>query len=138
MDGKKITKHLFECANKFMTLFSFLISHISFISSIDSNFVSTSRPKDIRPHYSVTVCGMGREREVITESDFSFRLAAGERCGRLNYRLSRPKLFSSHSGGGRRKNGLSHASCLSQGENCFCSHNSHNTSPPAVSRRVRL
>lgn len=34
--------------------------------------------------------------------------------------------------------GLSHASCLSQGENCFCSHNSHNTSPPAASWRVRL
>lgn len=41
-----------------MTLVSFLISHISFISSIDSNFVSSYEPKDIKPHYTVTVCGM--------------------------------------------------------------------------------
>lgn len=55
---KKITKRLFKCANKFMTLFSFFISHISFIPSIDSNFVSSYEPKDIKPHYTVTVCCM--------------------------------------------------------------------------------
>lgn len=44
-----------------MTLFSFLISHISLVSSIDSNFVSSYEPRDIKPHYAVAVCGMGWE-----------------------------------------------------------------------------
>lgn len=54
-----MTKRPFKRANKFMTLFSFLISHISFISSIDSNFVSSSEPKDIKSHYALILCGFG-------------------------------------------------------------------------------
>lgn len=67
-------------------------------------------------------------------------MAAGEQCGRLNYRLSRAgTVFRAQWGReGGRETGFSHASCLSGGENCFCSHNSHNTSPPAASRRACL
>lgn len=45
------------------------------------------------------------------------------------------ELFAEHS---RKGAGLSDASCLSQGENCFSSHNSHNISPFLASSYVPL
>lgn len=126
---QKTTKPLFNYANKFMTSFSLLISCIGFIRSIDSNSVSSSAPKDIRSHYT-------RFCEGITESDFLFLPAAGELGRRrLNHSLSWTELFAEHS---REGAGLGDPSCLSQGENCFCSHNSHNISPSLASLCVPL
>lgn len=59
-------------------------------------------------------------------SDFLFILTVGELHCRLNSSSSWMELFAERS---RKGAGLGDASCLSQGENCFCSHNSHNISP---------
>lgn len=54
-------------------------------------------------------------------SEFLFILTVGE-LHWLNSSLSWLELFAEHS---RKAAGLGDASCLSQGENCFCSYNSH-------------
>lgn len=59
-------------------------------------------------------------------SSFLFILTVGELHCWFNSWLSWMELFAEHS---RKGAGLGDASCLSQGENCFCSHNSHNISP---------
>lgn len=59
-------------------------------------------------------------------SNFLFILTVGELHCWLNSWLSWMVLFAERS---RKGAGLGDASCLSQGENCFCSHNSHNISP---------
>lgn len=66
-------------------------------------------------------------------SNFLFILTVGELHCWLNSLLSWMELFAEHS---RKGAGLGDVSCLSQGENCFCSHNSHNISPswPAAPR----
>lgn len=59
-------------------------------------------------------------------SSFLFILTVVELHCWLNSSLSWMELFAERS---RKGAGLGDASCLSQGENCFCSHNSHNISP---------
>lgn len=59
-------------------------------------------------------------------SSFVFILTVGELQCWLNSSLSWMEPFAERS---RKGAGLADASCLSQGENCFCSHNSHNISP---------
>lgn len=59
-------------------------------------------------------------------SIFLFILTVGELHCWVNSWLSWMELLAQHSGKGA---GLGDASCLSKGENCFCSHNSHNISP---------
>lgn len=62
-------------------------------------------------------------------SIFLFILTVGELHSWVNSWLSWMELLAQHS---RKGAGLGDASCLSKGENCFCSHNSHNTSPSSA------
>ena len=105
-------------ANKFMTSFflSFFASSICFICSIESNFVSSSPPTDIKSHYAL-LCQ--------NSLDLIFYLYWQWVNSTVGWIPPRPG-WNCAAGKGA---GLGDASCLSQGENCFRSHNSHNTSP---------
>lgn len=112
------TKSFFNYANKFMTSFSLWFSLQE--SALSVLLIPTLSPH-LRPKTSnpITHCLCQNSLDL----NFLFILTVGELHCWLNSSLSWMDLFAEHS---RKGAGLSDASCLSQGENCFCSHNSHN------------
>ena len=109
-----------NCANEFMTSFFlwFLFQVSVLFVLLIPTFYPHLRPRTSNPitHYFVRTHWI--RIFIYTDSGWTPRW--------LNPSLSWIELFAERSGKGAD---LTDVSCLSQGENCFCSHNSHNTAP---------